>query len=723
MKLSTYVVIIITLLISSVLANHKEKAEHETINLRDIVAEVNSDPKSLWKADAYDFNEIDIKELQKILGAKLNENGEPTSNKSSKSKFAGQQTRMPKLGVGTALPRSYDVRQIYPYCDSISHIRDQSYCGSCWAVSAASVLSDRYCIRSRGRYNVELSSRFITSCDHNNYGCRGGYLDLVWDFLEKNGTLTGGEFESDEGCQPYPFHSCGWPRKWSCFGRYLTPKCLKNRCDNEFYKYAHEIHPVKARTSYNVRDFFGLFNEYHIRYEIFRNGPVQAGFYVYADFFAYKSGIYYHQNNSRRFGGHAVKIIGWGEENGVKYWIIANSWGKSWGENGTFRMIRGKNNCRIEDWVYAGIPELSSCEMSFLSQMVKLSFVAIILFTPLVLANYKKNSQHETINLREIAAEVNADSTSLWKADPYDFNEIDVREIKRKLGDKSSENDQLSSNKFSKSNKLIDEKRSKLGLSVTLPKSYDVRQRYPNCRSASLIRDQSYCGSCWAVSAASVLSDRYCIHSKGRYNLELSSRFILSCDKDNYGCDGGYIYLTWDFLVRNGTLTGGEFESDEGCQPYPMHPCDWPRNLACPSYLTPKCLKNRCDNEFHKYAYEPRTFRAKTSYKVGGYFGIFNEYFIRDEIFRNGPVQAGFSVYEDFFVYKSGIYYHQNNSRRIGGHAVKIIGWGEENGVKYWIIANSWGESWGENGTFRMIRGIDNCKIESSRVYAGIPEL
>ncbi|XP_065212779.1 cathepsin B-like cysteine proteinase 4 [Planococcus citri] len=347
--------IAIVLLTSSVLANHHKKFEHEKINLREIAAEVNSDPASLWKADAYGFDEVAVSEIEKKLGAKLSTKGQSTSNKHSKSKFKGQ--NRPKLGVGTALPRSYDVRQRYPNCSSVSHIRDQSFCGSCWAVSAASVLSDRVCIRSKGRYNFELSSRYILSCDKDDYGCDGGYLDSVWDFLEREGTVTGGEFQTDEGCQPYPLHPCGWPRKLAC-PWYLTPKCLKTKCDNEWYKTPKENRMYKVRESYYVGDFFGLFNEYYIRDEIFHNGPVQAGFYVYADFVAYKSGIYYHTKRSQFLGGHAVKIIGWGEEKGVKYWIIANSWGESWGENGTFRMIRGEDNCGIEDEVYAGIPAL-----------------------------------------------------------------------------------------------------------------------------------------------------------------------------------------------------------------------------------------------------------------------------------------------------------------------------------------------------------------------------
>ena len=55
-------------------------------------------------------------------------------------------------------------------------------------------------------------------------------------------------------------------------------------------------------------------------------------------------------------GGHAVRIIGWGVENGVKYWLIINSWNSYWGDKGTIKMRRGVNECGIEDNVVAGIP-------------------------------------------------------------------------------------------------------------------------------------------------------------------------------------------------------------------------------------------------------------------------------------------------------------------------------------------------------------------------------
>ena len=58
-------------------------------------------------------------------------------------------------------------------------------------------------------------------------------------------------------------------------------------------------------------------------------------------------------------------------------------------------------------------------------------------------------------------------------------------------------------------------------------------------------------------------------------------------------------------------------------------------------------------------------------------------------------------MFSDFFLYKSGIYHHTSN-KAAGSHAVKIIGWGVEAGVNFWIVANSWGTKWGEDGFFRI---------------------
>ena len=57
-------------------------------------------------------------------------------------------------------------------------------------------------------------------------------------------------------------------------------------------------------------------------------------------------------------GGHAVKIIGWGVEEGVDYWLVANSWNEDWGDKGLFKIKRGNNECGIESRISAGLPKL-----------------------------------------------------------------------------------------------------------------------------------------------------------------------------------------------------------------------------------------------------------------------------------------------------------------------------------------------------------------------------
>lgn len=68
---------------------------------------------------------------------------------------------------------------------------------------------------------------------------------------------------------------------------------------------------------------------------------------------------------------------------------------------------------------------------------------------------------------------------------------------------------------------------------------------------------------------------------------------------------------------------------------------------------------------------------------------------IKSELYQHGPMEGAFTVYEDFFNYKSGVYYHVSGGVA-GGHAIKVLGWGTEKGLDYWLCANSWGPSWGD---------------------------
>ena len=138
----------------------------------------------------------------------------------------------------------------------------------------------------------------------------------------------------------------------------------------------------------------------------------------------------------------------------------------------------------------------------------------------------------------------------------------------------------------------------------------------------------------------------------------------------------------------------------------------FPLCSAQPEYPTPTCLAQCDSGSDYPTKYE------KDLHKFASAYGIAADVkAIATEIYTNGPVEAAFTVYEDFLTYKSGVYSHQTGGVD-GGHAIKIIGWGEEDSTPYWLVANSWNEDWGDKGFFKILRGKDECGIED-QVVAG----
>ena len=87
-----------------------------------------------------------------------------------------------------------------------------------------------------------------------------------------------------------------------------------------------------------------------------------------------------------------------------------------------------------------------------------------------------------------------------------------------------------------------------------------------------------------------------------------------------------------------------------------------------------------------------------------------------------GAVATGYTVYADFYNYKSGIYKHVTG-KMLGGHAIKVVGWGVKNATattnatNYWIVANSWGSKWGEDGYFRFDMSDTACHFGMGGSY------
>lgn len=261
----------------------------------------------------------------------------------------------------TPIPESFDVRTAWPECAAITgHVRDQSSCGSCWAFGSTEAFNDRYCIKT-GDATTLFSPEDTVSCCRGakcamSMGCNGGQPSGAWKWFTTDGVVSGGDY-ADMGkgtsCQPYSMMSCAHhvtppPGMIDCATiqpEYSTPKCASQCESNYDVTFAKDKH--FASSSYGIK---GVEN---MQKELMEKGTLSVAFTVYEDFEAYTSGVYVHKTG-KSLGGHAIKMIGWGVDNGTPYWTCTNSWNNSWGEQGTFRIIRGQNECGIEGSVVAG---------------------------------------------------------------------------------------------------------------------------------------------------------------------------------------------------------------------------------------------------------------------------------------------------------------------------------------------------------------------------------
>ncbi|XP_075751954.1 cathepsin B isoform X2 [Rhipicephalus microplus] len=228
----------------------------------------------------------------------------------------------------------------------------------------------------------------------------------------------------------------------------------------------------------------------------------------------------------------------------------------------------------------------------------------------------------------------------------------------------------------------LPERRLDLSSLGPLPENFDSRENWPECTTIGEIRDQGSCGSCWAFGAVEAMSDRTCIHSPpgGRKRVvHLSADDLLSCCKFcGDGCNGGFPGSAWNFWVKRGIVTGGNYDSDDGCMPYPIKACDHHINGTlgpCDKKIppTPRCV-HMCRKGYDVH------------YDDDKHYGV----------------------------------YQRHTDEALGGHAIRLLGWGVENGVPYWLAANSWNTEWGDKGFFKILRGSDECGIEDD-VVAGLP--
>jgi len=207
-----------------------------------------------------------------------------------------------------------------------------------------------------------------------------------------------------------------------------------------------------------------------------------------------------------------------------------------------------------------------------------------------------------------------------------------------------------------------------------------------------------YCGSCWAHGTTSALSDRIKFMRKAAFpDIQLSPQVLVNCVTQNstHGCEGGDPTAAYSWIQSNGI-------TDDTCQNYQA------KDLSCtPIHVCQTCTPDGACTAVPN----PPTYHVTQHGQVQGEVAMMQELYLR------GPIAATIAVTPALENYTTGVFVDKTGTKSLD-HSVSIAGWGVDNGVKYWIVRNSWGTYWGEGGWARIVKGIDNLGIEANCDWA-----
>lgn len=549
------------------------------------------------------------------------------------------------------------------YCTISLNQHIPQYCGSCWAHGATSALADRIKIaRGAKGADVQLSVQHMLNCG-NVGSCHGGTVDGPYQWIYKLGKRTGSGI-SYFTSQPYLACSSE-SRDGIC--KNADTSCKAENIARTCSTFGEPCVGLSEYPNATISDYGSIMGKNAMMKEIYNRGPISCGIDA-NPLLKYTTGVI---RGWSLMQDHVVSVVGWGTdpEEGL-YWIVRNSWGEYWGENGYVRVKSGA--LALERSCTWAVPDTYT-------------------------APEKNNEIHCYEGGENCKVSAKDESTAaapatrkpeLWKRD-----EVERRGFQwRGNSSTPSSHELLStpSNGFPETFSWCD----KDGKSYC---TVSVNQHIPQ-----------YCGSCWAQGSMSALADRIKIARKAEgIDIQLSVQHLMNCGTAGT-CQGGEPNAAYQWLKEISDKTGSGISYTTG-QPY----------LACSKDLDAgfckgvdfSCTAENVQRTCATFGKKCVGMAKYPNATVAEYGSIQGKDAMMKEIFNRGPIACNVDAVP-ILNYTGGIVTTKSKDT---DHSISVVGWGTDDKLGfYWQVRNSWGEYWGEQGYFRVQSGAlaleqDSC--------------
>ncbi|XP_061707823.1 uncharacterized protein LOC133518209 [Cydia pomonella] len=550
----------------------------------------------------------------------------------------------------------------------VTHVKNQGECGSCWIFSATGAIESQYAIK----HNKSLAFSEQQSLDcikeeelegFQRDNCEGGFPGSVMAYHEIFGVVL----EKD-----YPYT-----------GKQTT--CTED--------------PKKVITKVTGHTALKSSDEETLKQLVYEKGPLAVGIDP-RDLTFHKKGIVY-PHHCKNMTTHALLLVGYGIENGTKYWVIKDSYGLERGDQGYFKLVRGINACSMgtsygtayctvftENFYYT-YPSLAYC--CFTDNIMFPLFVLLVVGTTAV--EFFEKPYYDLSDAHNLFKDFVQKHGKVYNSEEY-LQRLEIfKESLVEINERNAMHAQSVFDVTRFADLTVEERRALYGTSsvdeeleivtkqlgpeeITAPEEWDWRDQ----GVVTHVKSQLGCGACWIFAATGVIEGQYAI--KHKKLLAFSEQQSLDCIVQKgwpSNCAGGRPYRVMHYHQKFGVV----LEKD-----YPYR-----GNVST------------CHED-------PR----KVVTKVTGYtiYKIVDEETLKQLVYETGPMSIGIDD-SDLAFHKKGILYPKKCKNDVT-HAILLVGYGIENGTKYWILKNSFGIDNGDQGYFKLVRGINACSI--GKTYA-----